>query len=360
MGSGGGFDRTARTAEPILTQWSRLMSYSPIFIVGAARSGTTLLRSLLSAHSRVVVTPESYFLSHAASFGGLDEADPGRCEAFWQSYTARERFSRFEVDSARCRELAAASRAYQGIAALLYGTLEAYRERYGTPRVGEKTPDHVRFVPSILATFANARVIVMQRDPRAVVASQLLRMSRSAERDPGVKKKRGQNIWLRRVAGRALNWNWIYARAVPAVRHDGRVLVVRYEDLVINTHALLQKICDFIDEPFEETMLTNRSNETVPAWAVFENLDPVEREWGKRHHERSLKPIDKDMVEAWMSELGSDEVALIEGICAGAMHEAGYACASTPLHRHVLGASGVVLRHTARVERRLRRVLNLQ
>lgn len=33
----------------------------PIFIVGPGRSGTTLVRSLLSAHSRIAVTPETHF-----------------------------------------------------------------------------------------------------------------------------------------------------------------------------------------------------------------------------------------------------------------------------------------------------------
>ena len=35
----------------------------PVFIVGPGRSGTTLLRSLLSAHSRITVTPETHVLA---------------------------------------------------------------------------------------------------------------------------------------------------------------------------------------------------------------------------------------------------------------------------------------------------------
>lgn len=335
------------------------MSYSPIFIVGAARSGTTLLRSLLSAHSRVVVSPETYFLYYAAAFGGLGECDPGRCDAFWQSYIAHEKFARLEVEPARCRELAAAASSYRGIGALFYGMLEAYRERHHKPRVGEKTPDHVRFVPSILATFPDARVVIVQRDPRAVIASQLLRMSRSAERDPSIEEGTAQNIRLRRVAGRALQWNRIYAKLVPEVRTDKRVRIVRYEDLVNDSTHVLQDLCNFIDEPFEENMLTNRSNATVPAWALFEKLDPVEREWGEKHHERSLKPIDSVMVEVWTNELAADQIALIEGVCAGAMRDAGYAFTSTRLRRRALGSFGTLLCQMTRVERGIRRAARI-
>src|ERR1051325_1529184 len=37
-------------------------SYGPIFIVGAPRSGTTLLASLLNAHPHIAIPPEEDFL----------------------------------------------------------------------------------------------------------------------------------------------------------------------------------------------------------------------------------------------------------------------------------------------------------
>ena len=37
---------------------------SPVFIVGAARSGTTLVRSMLGAHPELAIPPESHFLGY--------------------------------------------------------------------------------------------------------------------------------------------------------------------------------------------------------------------------------------------------------------------------------------------------------
>lgn len=334
------------------------MLSAPIFIVGEARSGTTMARSLLSAHSRVVVTPESFFLTRAERFGGLGQREPERCEAFWQSYTADRRFLDLDVDPDRCRELAAASTLREGIAALFYGTLEAYRERHGKPRVGEKTPDHVRFVPSILAKFPDARILVMQRDPRAVVASQL-RMPWNPYHKPSFKNGLIRHTRLQRVARRAFSWNRIYADLIPKVRDDERVHVVKYEDLVDAPKNQIKHICTFIGEEFEKTMLTERSYSTVPEFVAFEKLDPATRQWAAEQHERSLQPIDDAARESWKDELRPVEVALIEGCCAAAMRDAGYELVSSETRRHALGALAPAVHLTARVEGRVRRALKL-
>ena len=44
------------------------MAFSPIFIVGVPRSGTTLLRVLLDSHSGILALPETPWLSGA--YGG--------------------------------------------------------------------------------------------------------------------------------------------------------------------------------------------------------------------------------------------------------------------------------------------------
>lgn len=48
----------------------------PIFIVGDGRSGTTLLRGLLSAHSRLAITPETQYMAKAELAGANDAAAP--------------------------------------------------------------------------------------------------------------------------------------------------------------------------------------------------------------------------------------------------------------------------------------------
>ena len=54
---------TAPATPPATPQ--AILSEPPVFIVGAGRSGTTLLRTLLSAHPRLAVTPETHFMAFA-------------------------------------------------------------------------------------------------------------------------------------------------------------------------------------------------------------------------------------------------------------------------------------------------------
>jgi len=333
------------------------MLSSPVFIVGAGRSGTTLVRSLLSAHSRMVVTPETYFLSNAEGYGGLNQRDPARCEAFWRSYVTNQRFLNLEVEPERCQQIAAQCSTHDGMAALFLGTLEAYRERHGKPRIGEKTPNHVRFVSSILANFPDARVLIMQRDPRAVVASQL-RMPWSSYHAPSLKRGLILHTRFHRVAWHALVWNHIYARILPGIRNDQRVHVVKYEDLVKEPAPMLQVVCEFLGETFEETMLTERSKSTVPEFAALDNLESRMRAWTIEHHQRSLQAIDGTALDAWKMELHPSEVALIEGRCAGAMREAGYKPTCGDISRRTLSTLATPAWLMARVERRARRMMN--
>lgn len=82
---------------------SSVLSEPPIFIVGAGRSGTTLIRSLLSAHSRIAVTPETHFLKVAQQNGGLRDGAPAHFEAFWRGFSQSQRFKDLGVSPERCR-----------------------------------------------------------------------------------------------------------------------------------------------------------------------------------------------------------------------------------------------------------------
>jgi len=58
-GADQGTETGLRSREPFR---SAAESAGPIFVVGAPRSGTTLLRVILSSHSRLYIPPESDFI----------------------------------------------------------------------------------------------------------------------------------------------------------------------------------------------------------------------------------------------------------------------------------------------------------
>lgn len=306
----------------------------PIFIVGPGRSGTTLLRSLLSAHSQMMITPETHFMKQAEEDGGLDNGVPTDFETFWSKYTDSIRFADLGVDADRCLDLVdeQGERTFRNVFAAL---LAAYGERTGKRRVGEKTPGHVYFIPYLLAWFPEARMVIMQRDPRAIIASQLRspwlhnHLSSRSVRRPIVLRTR-----LYQVAHSAKNWVRIYERIVPEWRGDSRVCMVSYEAIVQNVEGEMHKLCDFLGESFEPAMLNDRSSDTVPRPSGTETMgDDAWRQWRREHHAKTLQPVSSDSLDKWREGLTGLEVAMIEGHCERGMRAAGYRPSLSSLQR---------------------------
>lgn len=334
---------------------SSLPSEPPIFIVGAGRSGTTLIRSLLSAHSRIAVTPETHFLKVAERNGGLKDGIPADIEAFWRDFSQSQRFKDLGVSSVRCRTLVDA----QGkptMQAVFRAILAAYGERVGKPRVGEKTPGHVDFLPDLRECFPESPIIFVRRDPRAVVASMLKspwtqsRQASSSLKDGFFVKSR-----LHLVAFYARRWVEIYERILPQWAADPRVATLSYESLVHDPKGELRRLCTFLDEPYEAAMLTKRSDEAVPQPAATNDMNSRDwQEWRRVHHEKSLAPVSATSVDTWRTELSRFEVALIEGGCSRGMQAAGYHPVTSRLRRRAGRLSGPLTLTAETVERRMR------
>jgi hypothetical protein len=299
--------------------------HRPIFIAGGGRSGTTLLRSLLSAHSRISVSPETHFMQRARQWGLLEKEGPADFDLFWKRYVASVRFRDLGIDPNSCRKVIqqAGTPTFRTIFAAV---LAAYGERVGKERIGEKTPGHVHFIPQLLSWFPDARILVLRRDPRAVVASQM-RSPWVKERITPVSFRKGIVVgsYWHQVAFYAEDWSSMYEEVVPAEIEDPRVLLVPYEELVQDAERELLKICDFIEERFESNMLDGRSNDNVPIPASTADLnDTAWREWRKEHHAKTLQPVSTGSLDKWKNQLTEKEVAMVEGHCVRGMQAAGY------------------------------------
>lgn len=266
---------------------------------------------------------------------GLSKGAPKDFETFWNDYTSWVRFHDLGVEAERCRELIELQGEYS-FKAIFRAVLSAYRERTGKQRVGEKTPGHTRYLFRLLDWFPEARVIVTQRDPRAVVASQL-RTPYVKERLTPLSLREGVILGSRahEVAYYAENWRDVFERRVGPWRQDTRLHFVAYEDLVQKTERELRAICGFLEVDFEQAMLTDRSRTTVPIPAGTASSKKWQQ-WRRKHHQRAFAPVSTDSLKKWQRELSSVEVAMVEGRCATVMQRIGYAF-EVPPHRRIAG-----------------------
>ena len=271
------------------------MGDGPVFVVGAARSGTTLLRLMIDCHPEFAIPPESHFVvTLAARRLRLREHSSAALEAA----LAHHRFALWKLDPGEARAHVVASRPVT-YADVMRGLFEAYASHRGARRWGDKTPGYVESLPLLDEFFPDARFIHVIRDGRAVAASV-------AEKPWGPPTPVSAAWWWR---GR-----------VQKGRHDGarlgpkRYLEIRYEDLVAQPRESLTSVCEFLDEDFDEAMFD------YPGVAA-DRLPPGTVESGALH-ERTLLPPSR--MDDRFGALESDVRASVEYVCRPLLRELGY------------------------------------
>jgi hypothetical protein len=297
------------------------LSEPPIFIVGPGRSGTTLVRKILSAHSRITILPETQFIEWADQRENIKRA-PTDFDAFWNKYTSWIRFRYLEIDPDRCLELIN-QQEHRTIRDIFTSVLIAYGEKTGKKRVGEKSPSHVQYLHILLEWFPDARIIIMQRDPRAVIASSLgtpwvkKRITPASLRNGVFSSSR-----LYELLYKAKNWNNIFETIIPGWESDSRIHIVAYEDLVRNPKKEVSKICRFIGETYEDGMLMKRESDISDVTGEDPMAEQV-KQW-KQHHSKTHRPISTSSLGKWKKKLSGLEVAMVEAICIKGMRRRAY------------------------------------
>ena len=254
------------------------MSNAPIFIVGAPRSGTTLLRNMLNRHPKLAILGETQFYRHVYSrrraFG--DPADLKNRERIVREYLAMDRVKRLGMDQSKLREkLMREGKSYR---ALFTCFLDHYAESQGKDRYGEKTPEHAFFSETLCDWYPGAAILHLVRDPRDVVAS--------LQRMPWASNS---------VMTNARVWATHNAAAQRSSRRSGS-LQIRYELLVTRPEQEAARICAHLGEKYSALMLAPRE----------ENI--LYSEWSKR----SQMAITNTRLGQWREQLTEEEAALIE------------------------------------------------
>lgn len=281
------------------------------FIVGCARSGTTLLRRMLDAHSDVAVTGETHFGPRYVrqSPRAKVQNDASTRAAVLNDFIASNYFRVLKIEEEAFR--ARAMSHFDDPWFPLRVAMEDFGRARKVSNVGEKTPAHALYVAGLARSFPDSRFMFIRRDPRAVVASW------------------DRVEWSRRSAVEVAEVWRRYARAMrrAARRLPGRHLVVRYEELVSDPETVLESACAFLDVEFEPSML-----------AYYERRPDDSASWELKYRQMTFKPPVASRIDAWRDELRPGERPLIEAICGREMTLAGYTPDASPVARTLSGA----------------------
>jgi hypothetical protein len=277
----------------------------PIFVVGLPRSGTTLLAAMLGAHPHIDCGPETRFFSwleRANTKALLDAASwPDRATEFVCGLRLQEKpvHGLFGISRDEVRAYLATRR--PSIAAMLESLTAQRADRDGKPRWAEKTPRHLESLDRIRASWPEALVVRVVRDPRDVAVSMT--------RVPFGADSTVVNLCNGLAQDRA-------SRAF--FEGDRDCITVRYEDLIADAEGMLRRLCRFLDEDFDSRMLDRRDGADSIA---------ADHEWWKR---KAAEPLDSSRAGAWRTEMAPDVARFAALHCRDQLAAYGYEGAREP------------------------------
>jgi Sulfotransferase family len=284
------------------------------FVVGAPRSGTTMLRLMLDAHPDLALPPETYFITRAQKQWRAAKRKPGanQVDTFIDSVVGHKRWPDFHLDAddfaARVRERDP-KRLGDGVR-IFY---EMYAEKIGKPRWGDKTPFYVRKMDVIHGVLPEARFVHLIRDGRAVALSI-------------------KDLWFGpdTIEDCAEFWVARLDEARGQAQELPHYLEVIYEDLVRDPEPNLRRIAEFIEVPFDERMVRYYENvderialETPPE-EVAEDGRVVSTEERMKIMENLKRPPDPSRIDRWRDQMPASDIATFESIAGERLRELGY------------------------------------
>lgn len=224
----------------------RVVSKSPVFIVGCSRSGTTLLQSLLASHPAIASFPESKFFVDLIR---MPEEQSRRYSLGIVGPQLRSTMESF-LDEAGHPELKrklpnlplinAYVRSFKNILAEL-------TQLQGKSMWLEKTPEHLHRLKYIETFIPEAKVIHIVRNGVDVIAS-LYEVARRYPQDWGHAYGTVDSCIKR--------WSDDIAITHQYITKPNHTLI-RYEQLIDDLTNEVERLCQFIGVPFHDCMIKN-------------------------------------------------------------------------------------------------------
>jgi Sulfotransferase family len=272
----------------------------PVMIGGCPRSGTTLLRTMLHAHPELAIPRETRFVLESwgrrRKFGDLRHEANRRRLARWIFMRKMTDADRLGLDPETAVERLVA--APPTIGSLLAECFVMFAEKHGKRRWGDKRPMYASRIAPVIDLFPSAHFINVVRDPRACVASLRKLNWYDGSIVPSVE------LWERSL------------RAVDAMRGSlapDQLLDVRYEELVLDPEATLERVTALIGASADEE-----------AMAQMLRFYEVKETRSQRYHSNLERPLDASRVSGWAESLSPEEIAFVEEETEPLMERWGY------------------------------------
>jgi hypothetical protein len=271
------------------------VSSEPFFLIGAQRSGTTLVRLILNAHSQVAIPEEGTFFMpllkkkylgrefsgpSLKSLTGYLEHNPqfklwgGRYDDYFQELSERKKIT---------------------LGQLISDIYTVYSHGEGKQLWGDKTPSFFRKIDILAALFPEGKFVHIVRDGRDVFNSWR-KMDPSKDNAPLV----------------ALDWSYklrTIERSLEKMSPENHT-TIRYEDLLENPENQVKSLCSFLAIEYQESML--------------DFYQTSSRYIGQHHSALIFQPLNKENRYKWKQKLTRREIDAFTRVAHRCLRKYGY------------------------------------
>ena len=312
---------------------------SPVFIVGAPRSGSSILYRSLQGHSKfkikgkggfdVDLTESKVFNLPYSTYSQTDRIAQAYLlgqEKYWEQFQAltqkiqhRQKIfpgksfyqkiaRRIQLDKELRKKI------WRGLEndTLLRVYFYFAQQARGVERIVEKTPDHVFRIPEIEATFPKAKLLFIHRHPIQVFSSYRRRFQSSIKRN----LYQSNLQWLKVSPSSFCDF---YKRSIKRALEEGssdssKMLLIKYENFTNNPNDTLHYIFNFLNESYEEECVCSKKELDLRSEANLKGaqLDP-----------KLLDAIDNESKD-WANYMDKAEAKFIENQLSKVMSQLNY------------------------------------
>ena len=266
----------------------------PLFIIGMPRSGTKLLRNLLSAHSKISIAYVEteffpYLAKHFEDYGDLSTRS--NFSKFYKNALSLPYF----IYKQNSKNVISEQEWYESCQMFSPSSVFEALIRHDTNSPpgsgviwGDKSPSYIEKLPLLKEHFPNARFVLIVRDVRDYCLSI-------------------NSIWGKNMKRAAQRWTDSMLNVYQALQStQKKSIIVKYEDLIENPKAVMVDIAKFLQVDFEPQML--------------ELSKPVERDGGLGE----TKSIVDSNKNKYLEAMSESERHDIEEISKVALERFGY------------------------------------
>lgn len=265
------------------------------FLLGVARSGTTILSLLLDSHSAIAIPYESHFIvpyfDRTYAFDTPSDRITLVRSILQEPYVAQWDcpLTVDDVTLTNCTCLSATIREI----------FHAYARKRGKTLCGDKTPSYITEVDTLHTLFPHAKFIHVVRDGRDVATSL-------------VKQWWGPNDFVSAI--RYWERSVTLATKMLCMLPPSQTLMLRFEDLIDAPRTTLQRILAFLGVQFEEGMLSAY-------------LSLASAKVGNRihlHHNNLMRTLSPDQRGKWRRHMRHSDQAIAHEVAGALLNKLGY------------------------------------